>query len=539
MQNTATPELSQYYYHDNFLHMLAVVERRDWDLLNEDERQWIQVFNTLSPNAQRLMVRLLSRKGEWFRRDKISYPEITSIEDAQKELECTQMILVSDTVPTEIACRLLRKDEMPQAFPDIKLAKTARKSEWESAVQALSDTQIVLPTEAVFVRNNDVIFTLLLLYFGNSRQDLTQFVVADLGIQRFENYPLNQQERLFQNRKDVESWLFLADLNEQYWQASQAKTRSAILELASLLPEPFDWKPLERKRQKLANNIAREFERSGLLEQALSMYQTTSLPPSRERQTRIHISEGRYDVASKIVAEMAAKPINEDERDCSFRLNKKLPHTHRLSLAVAPLPEQKTISIDLPKSQDRVEVAAAKYFSTQGWQVWYSENSLLNALFGLFFWDIIFSSSSGAFLNPYQRSPRDMFSSTFAESRMEKITKRFSDISAVRDIVLSRYEQKLGIANDWVNWPLVDKTLLATALDALTPSQISAVFERILFDPRVNRAGHPDLFMVRGDTYQWVEIKGPDDRLQYNQKRWLSFFHEQRIHACVCHISFS
>lgn len=36
-----------------------------------------------------------------------------------------------------------------------------------------------------------------------------------------------------------------------------------------------------------------------------------------------------------------------------------------------------------------------------------------------------------------------------------------------------------------------------------------------------------------------IEVKGPGDRLQDNQKRWLAFFAEQDIPVCVCYVSWS
>jgi hypothetical protein len=64
------------------------------------------------------------------------------------------------------------------------------------------------------------------------------------------------------------------------------------------------------------------------------------------------------------------------------------------------------------------------------------------------------------------------------------------------------------------------------------------VFRRLLTDPRNNRSGFPDLIVFENDGYKLVEVKGPGDRLQENQLRWLRHFSAIGIPAEVAYISF-
>ncbi|GAL06584.1 hypothetical protein restriction endonuclease-like VRR-NUC domain [Photobacterium aphoticum] len=63
------------------------------------------------------------------------------------------------------------------------------------------------------------------------------------------------------------------------------------------------------------------------------------------------------------------------------------------------------------------------------------------------------------------------------------------------------------------------------------------IFSRILFDPKHNRSGFPDLILFQDDTYQWVEVKGPGDTLQRNQLRWLQVFDQHDIPALVAFVT--
>ncbi|MBN7134698.1 hypothetical protein ACP89_21425, partial [Pseudomonas oleovorans] len=64
-------------------------------------------------------------------------------------------------------------------------------------------------------------------------------------------------------------------------------------------------------------------------------------------------------------------------------------------------------------------------------------------------------------------------------------------------------------------------------------------FTRLLRDLKANRAGMPDLiqFYPQEQRYRMIEVKGPGDRLQDNQKRWLAFAAERGIPVEVCYVS--
>ena len=64
------------YYHNNFCTLLAFVQERYHDLLSPTECAFIDDFHDLTLDAQRLYVRLLTRKGPLYRSDRLSYQEI-------------------------------------------------------------------------------------------------------------------------------------------------------------------------------------------------------------------------------------------------------------------------------------------------------------------------------------------------------------------------------------------------------------------------------------------------------------------------------
>ena len=176
---------------------------------------------------------------------------------------------------------------------------------------------------------------------------------------------------------------------------------------------------------------------------------------------------------------------------------------------------------------------------------YYVENALFLSLFGLLFWDIIFTSVPGAFYNHYQRGPRHLFSNEFYSLRKELIDARLSLLldddnhHAWRDLIQTHFHVKYGLANQLVHWGLFeDSDLLEVALARIPASHLHALFKRICQHPGHYRNGFPDLiYFPANGSYELVEVKGPGDRLQKNQKRWLRFFKENDIPAQVAYVT--
>ena len=90
-------------------------------------------------------------------------------------------------------------------------------------------------------------------------------------------------------------------------------------------------------------------------------------------------------------------------------------------------------------------------------------------------------------------------------------------------MIRQRYADKFGIQSPFVYWGALDQALLEQALDCLPAAHLRAWFKRLLLDIKANRASMPDLiqFWPAEQRYRMIEVKGPGDRLQDNQRRWL------------------
>ena len=537
------PELPDTYYRDNFHCLVNTVVEQYADLLTPSETDWFHNYSTLSQSAQCLYIRLLTRKGPYFRRDKISYPEIGAISEAFTELDNSGMIRLNPTQLTyQEYCALFTKPELIRNFDFLSAYKQAKKPELVERVISHQPDISHFNKDLLKVCHSEHLAVFFLLFFGNSHQDLSQFVLTDIGIQTFENYPIDTANRLFNQRQDIDDWLELSAMTERYWQYKEAKDLYNIAEMQHALPSVFNWQPLERKRQRLINHIARDIERLGSseykhLEQALMLYQQTKRAPSRERQVRILEKQLCLEQALAIAEDIQCTPMNEEEADIADILTHRLRNKLGDKQPPRKKPQFVSETLHLSQQQPCVELDVAAHYQQQGWQPYYLENSLLCGLFGLAMWDIIFSAQQGAFLNPFQRSPKDMFSRDFYLNRQQLIDQRLAELESGQwHDWLDVFNDKHGTSNDWVHWGVLSEEVITNAISTIPITALTAIFRRILFDPRSNRSGFPDLILFKDEQYTFAEVKGPGDTLQSNQIRWLKMFQQHAITAKVVYV---
>ena len=109
MSAPLAPEL---YYLSNFRTALAWVADRYADLLADEERAFLDTFNTLPWPSQALLVRIVMRKGCHFRLSKLVYPEIGDCLAAAGPLLEQGWITEQALLTANEIAELLRKDEV-------------------------------------------------------------------------------------------------------------------------------------------------------------------------------------------------------------------------------------------------------------------------------------------------------------------------------------------------------------------------------------------------------------------------------------------
>jgi hypothetical protein len=182
---------------------------------------------------------------------------------------------------------------------------------------------------------------------------------------------------------------------------------------------------------------------------------------------------------------------------------------------------------ELAFSGAHVEHAVAEHLAPQG-ECHYVENALFNSVFGLHYWPAIFASVPGAFSHPFQHAPHDLHQAEFAELRGSVLEQCHATVTTICDNI-PQYQQlwreRFGCLNPFVHWQSLDEQLLAKALERIPAEHWQAVFRRFWCDLKNHCSGLPDLILFPATGgYELIEVKGPGDRLQANQKAWMEYF---------------
>ncbi len=539
------------YYLDYFRFLLEFVQRLYGHILNDNERQFIEIFEQLSEDAQCLFVRFSNRSGLFFRTNKIKYEEILDIQDAINELKFNGLLEELDDI------HAAHIDEILNLFTKEEWLKMAPPS--ELSLRSLSKPNLVRYLKATF-QFKDLISGLDLLepvvkvcaevemmmfkflFFGNRHADMTEFVVRDLGKINFEHYQDDAYTARFNNRAEAEQKLMVSLTNETFYQKQQSATppediylwfiswNASLPKLSEVAQPSYD---------RLVCKVALYLERQKLSEQALDVYQFTDKIPSRERRARLLLRLGMIDEAKALCQAMAAEPQNADERFFAIDFEQKLATKKRTKKSVTQfLHDAQTITVPIDYRR-RVEQGVADYFTERGYQAVHSENYPWRGLFGLVFWDIIYDTNVQAIHHPLQRAPSDFYLPDFYLKRQTQIKQRLAELDTTDKFLVNietTFIQKFGTANVMVDWHEVLMVLCQIIVKNLTISQLSVILLEMAQNLRENTHGFPDLMIWNDNEMELIEVKSPTDHLSAQQLYWLQLFRREGISARVLRV---
>ena len=537
------PDLPPTYYLDNVLTLFDHVSRVYADILESAQVEFLERFAGLSPDAQKLCIRLLNRSHDWFRASRLNYPEIGSIEATLAELAQAGFVALDSEIDYPTLLSVFTKAELLAAVDDKSGLDKLRREALEAALLEQDGTEFFSRLAAgdtlIQVLRRDDYQICQMLFFGNLNQSMTDFVLRDLGLYQFESYSIDHDHRPYRNTLEIQQHWLLYQL-EKLFGMSAVSDPAQLHEINDLIPDDIEAQaPAFRRCERLRYEIARQFERLGDLATALDLYQQCQLPPSRERITRIHDKLENYRQSLAVCLQIIEQPLNEDELQFACMFAARLIKRHGFDNPEAV--EQYRIShqpeiVDLElEYHASVELAVAGYYAErdQAGHCYYLENSLFNGVLGLLLWDVIFAPLQGAFFNSFQYRPSDFYAHDFCQRRGELLAQVWESIDSNQDIwriVAQRWQQKQGLMNPLVNWQSLDLEIIELALERIDYAHWRAIFKRILRDLRGNRAGFPDLvYFPAGGGYCLIEVKGPGDSLQKNQQRWMQYFQDHGI----------
>lgn len=526
---SAAPLSDPLYYLRNLHSVFTWVLDHHADLLTEAERALLSAAMTPPPPAQALLARMMMRKGELFRSDKLDYAEVPNLDGALADLQAAGWVEPDPALDHHQVAALCRRQELAELLRQQgqapgngerkeQLMERLADSCPDPAARPLSDWWPAAPFRAVRLMHSDLIERVQLMFFGNLNQQWSEFVLTELGHQYYEAVPFSAQSRAFDKRQDIDNYLAI---HRGHQHLDQGDAPAAVY---PLVPSAGDNTWLERRRQRLLFNLAHSAERQGNHQFALDCYRDNPLAEAQVRYCRL---------AEKHLPSAA---LLEHVDGALAHTNQALPQLHlqrvrrrvarKLGLAVAPQHKSDIaqLTLRIPYQEDeRVEMATLRHLCNEAHLCgFYTENTLFTALLALLIWPALYAPLPGAFFHPFQAGPADLFRPDFVGRRQGMIDELLAtlDSGEYRDRIRDCWRQKYGLSCPLVFWPALPEELLEMALTLVPSKHLAAIFRHLLNDLRQHRSGMPDLilFDTQAGSYQLIEVKGPGDRLQDNQR---------------------
>lgn len=547
MSDKSSIELEGDYYVVNFFQLSDFVVQTYQDLLTSAELDWYNSLRAVPIDAQRLYIRLLTRRGSIFRLSRLRYTEINSTSCACKELERHFLAHCDAPQPMSVLLENFTKPEILKIL-NLRISRAMSRADLVQYVSGV-DTHVqeyyrqCLQRADRWVAIRGYVHWQLfqLCFFGNLYQDSSTLTLDQMGTVKYADYTIDQASRAFTTRRQIEAhWRYFEC--ETLYECCKKSDKDALVSLAGALPDKIAGDAaLRRRLDRIRNRIARQLERLGCFDIAHQLYQQSEHPPARERRARMMMEQQAWADASGLIRQMSDAPRSEAERLTATRLLAQCCKARGLAHTRVPVFKPLVSRLVLQNTGGRVEEIARRYYTRHG-RCFYVENALVTGALGLFIWDIIFYPLPGVFFNRYQIAPADFYEPEFQARRQGLIEQRFSELSDKQRFyarLRSNFETYYGNVNPLVNWHRLSPDLLSLAAERIGSSQWLALFSRVLLDPREHRSGLPDLVLFAHDGgYEFIEIKGPGDSLQSNQRQWMQYFSENDISYRLVNIGF-
>ncbi len=534
------PDLSPFYYWENFNYVLGYVKKQYQNLLSGSEIIFIQDFENLPKESQFLYLRLASRRARWFREEKLSYGEISQISLRINELVengFVRFVSTQDSVNLGPILSVFSKKEcialvskLPH-FP--KYPSNISKDDLvhlckpfgNELLQQLNEisARLICPVQLEY-------FTFIqFLFFGTKFRDMSEFVIRDLGHRQY--VEVNEEEFIpyFQTRKEaMEKWK-ISLWRERFQELS--KDSGSTYELVGswnqdILPMYEDISDVAMGSfERALFSLGRWLERLGHMELALDIYEPSLSGLSFERRVRILAKLKRIEEAlllAKLGLEFGFSPKETHFfEDFILKQNSK-KHIKAVTQSLKLSP---TLLIDI-KWKGNVEMGVIQYFENLGYSAHFTENHLWKNILGILCWDLVFDEKQTGIHHHFQWAPSHYSSEGFTLGKEKDFEEKIGLLASLDLFFAHALQIKKnheGKLNPLIDWYTLDIELIRELVHRVPQESLAQVLRYLWTHLSTHAKGFPDLFVFKDSEYQFIEVKSPTDHLSAIQYFWHDF----------------
>jgi DNA polymerase III subunit epsilon len=512
-------DLPIYYYHDHFVEMLSFVRTTYGSILNDEHDAFVSRFQSLSKDAQCLLIRMINRRGAIFNRTLFRYAEISDVDRAADDLlACGQArTLRAEDYASFVAC--LPKDVL------VGGAKAAGRTDirvsWPKARLVdyfLTHVPFEVAAECCeavkFIALDDVrpLEFLLYLYFGKTEDDLKNFALRDLGIMR--THRATSFKARFTDGEEARACFHYSRLLDRIEIKTLDIYRAAVADIFGGPDCPSDYAVDLRSR--VACQVGQFFEKLGERDLARQLYRAGLSPECRERLVRLLYGAGDKVDAEDLLRRMIDDPASDDEHVFATDFYARKFGGLRTGSCTELLRAGVTLTVD-DAYRGNPEAGVASVMRRRGYRVFFAENTLWHSLFGLLFWDELFESD--LLHSSFDWVPHCLNDRSFAHRFATYIDDRLEAVisGTAFNLLLRPIAAKWGRPNGIFAWDHVDVDALRALLSGVGGEGIATIIRSMCQNFRDMCDGFPDLMLEKDGAISFMEIKAEGDVIHRNQ----------------------
>lgn len=192
-----------------------------------------------------------------------------------------------------------------------------------------------------------------------------------------------------------------------------------------------------------------------------------------------------------------------------------------------------------------VEELALHYYAGAGggWQGVHAESGIWLTIFGLLMWDVIYADVPNVFYTRFQNAPLDFGTDSFYTARKSSIESHLQQVrnGMAEELLIKSWETHIGTACRGVNWEWHSLDELRAIVTCVGGTCLASLCKLLAQDYRSWSSGMPDLLLWRfhgeySGEAKLVEVKGPRDRLSEQQRAWLLLLMDCGFMIEVCKV---
>ncbi|KAL5177112.1 Fanconi-associated nuclease 1 [Glycine soja] len=518
-------------------------------------------------------------KGPWFHVSSISYPEIVdtqkavkglaeneyihSIEDANQPCESNVndiLNVLSVSELHEIWCILLKKSgghQMKKQHLISSILFTGASVLWPQLSTMILDRTVFCIR--ISSKAESLMWRIERLFFLNGEQDLSSFLLVDMGKIVYPAYNCIISEPIFSNRNNLLSYeeaIEVAQIMDEALDANKTDVVLRCIKIAeSCVSTDF---PIQCSTSESVSSIRRVFTASWVYSKVVTVG-ISFLERERRYIDAINllkwllnvftcdVKRGYWTLRLSVDLEYLGC-TNESLQiaengllDPWIRAGSRMALQRRvLHLGKQPrhwnVPRrplnselgEKNRYYNEEGKQCGVEELALHYYARDGggWLGVHAESGIWLTIFGLLMWDVIYADVPNVFYTRFQhRIPH-----------LQQICDGMAE-----EFLIKSWETHIGTACRGVNWdchPLDELHAIVTCVGGIC---LASLCKLLAQDYRSWSSGMPDLLLWRfhgeySGEAKLVEVKGPKDRLSEQQRAWLLLLMDSGFTIEVCKV---